>query len=166
VNNPKTNRKSASGRVIGYLHGNVYLNNGGNNDKLENSDGNSRYAMTAFASWGAGPDISDISLPAPRMEGGKPLMQALKNGRQRVTSVRRNCMPRYCPIFSGQHSVSIGRSRENERPPRPELAGNGDLRDHGGWCLSLRPACQQTEKYRKGDLRNWRELRISWLKPH
>ena len=34
--------------------------------------------MTAFASWGAGPDIPDISLPAPRMEGGKPLMQALK----------------------------------------------------------------------------------------
>jgi SagB-type dehydrogenase family enzyme len=34
--------------------------------------------LTAFASWGAGPDIPDISLPAPRMEGGKPLMQALK----------------------------------------------------------------------------------------
>src|SRR5664280_398374 len=34
--------------------------------------------MTAFASWGAGPDIQDISLPGPRMEGGKPLMQALK----------------------------------------------------------------------------------------
>jgi len=34
--------------------------------------------MTAFASWGAGPDISDTPLPAPRMEGGKPLMQALK----------------------------------------------------------------------------------------
>ncbi len=34
--------------------------------------------MTAFASWGAGPDISDISLPAPIMTGGKPLMQALK----------------------------------------------------------------------------------------
>jgi SagB-type dehydrogenase family enzyme len=34
--------------------------------------------MTAVASWGAGPEISDISLPAPRMEGGKPLMQALK----------------------------------------------------------------------------------------
>jgi len=34
--------------------------------------------MTAFASWGAGPDIPDISLPAPRMDGGKPLMQALK----------------------------------------------------------------------------------------
>jgi SagB-type dehydrogenase family enzyme len=34
--------------------------------------------MTAFASWGAGTDISDTPLPAPRMEGGKPLMQALK----------------------------------------------------------------------------------------
>lgn len=35
--------------------------------------------LTAFASWGAGPEISDSSLPAPRMEGGKPLMQALKD---------------------------------------------------------------------------------------
>jgi len=34
--------------------------------------------MTAFASWGAGPQISDTPLPAPRIEGGKPLMQALK----------------------------------------------------------------------------------------
>jgi SagB-type dehydrogenase family enzyme len=34
--------------------------------------------MTAFDSWGAGTDISDTPLPAPRMEGGKPLMQALK----------------------------------------------------------------------------------------
>jgi SagB-type dehydrogenase family enzyme len=34
--------------------------------------------LTAFTSWGAATDIPDISLPAPRMEGGKPLMQALK----------------------------------------------------------------------------------------
>ena len=34
--------------------------------------------LTAFASWGSVPDIPDISLPAPRMEGGKPLLQALK----------------------------------------------------------------------------------------
>ena len=34
--------------------------------------------LTAFASWGAATDIPDIYLPAPRMEGGKPLMQALK----------------------------------------------------------------------------------------
>lgn len=34
--------------------------------------------MLAFASWAGAQDLQDISLPAPRMEGGKPLMQALK----------------------------------------------------------------------------------------
>jgi len=34
--------------------------------------------MTAFASWGAAPDISDSSLPAPQMTGGKPFMRVLK----------------------------------------------------------------------------------------
>jgi SagB-type dehydrogenase family enzyme len=34
--------------------------------------------MTALASWAASPDTSEVSLPAPRTEGGKPLMQALK----------------------------------------------------------------------------------------
>jgi len=33
----------------------------------------------AFASWAGAQDLPDISLPAPRMEGGKPLMQALKD---------------------------------------------------------------------------------------
>jgi SagB-type dehydrogenase family enzyme len=35
--------------------------------------------MVAFASWVWAQDPSDIALPAPRMEGGKPLMQALKD---------------------------------------------------------------------------------------
>jgi len=35
--------------------------------------------MMAFASWAGAQDLPDISLPAPRMEGGKPLMQALKD---------------------------------------------------------------------------------------
>jgi SagB-type dehydrogenase family enzyme len=48
--------------------------------------------MTAFVSWGAGPDIPDISLPAPRMEGGKPLMQALKE-RQTVRDFSAKKMP-------------------------------------------------------------------------
>ena len=34
--------------------------------------------FAAFATCAAALDIQDISLPAPRMEGGKPLMQALK----------------------------------------------------------------------------------------
>lgn len=35
--------------------------------------------MAAFASWAASPVHSDVSLPAPRTDGGKPLMQALKD---------------------------------------------------------------------------------------
>ena len=35
--------------------------------------------MVAFASWVWAQDLSDIALPGPRMEGGKPLMQALKD---------------------------------------------------------------------------------------
>jgi len=34
--------------------------------------------MVAFVSWAAAADLTDIVLPTPRMEGGKPLMQALK----------------------------------------------------------------------------------------
>lgn len=33
----------------------------------------------SLASWAAAQDLSDISLPAPRTEGGKPFMQALKD---------------------------------------------------------------------------------------
>ena len=35
--------------------------------------------MVALLSWVAAEDFTDITLPTPRMEGGKPLMQALKN---------------------------------------------------------------------------------------
>jgi SagB-type dehydrogenase family enzyme len=35
--------------------------------------------IVAFASWAGVQDPADISLPAPRTEGGKPLMQALKD---------------------------------------------------------------------------------------
>jgi hypothetical protein len=35
--------------------------------------------MAAFASCAASPVLSDVSLPAPRTEGVKPLMQALKD---------------------------------------------------------------------------------------
>jgi len=35
--------------------------------------------MAAFASSGWAQDLEDITLPAPRTDGGKPLMQALKN---------------------------------------------------------------------------------------
>jgi len=35
-------------------------------------------AMMACASWAGAADIPDIELPAPRMEGGMPLMEALK----------------------------------------------------------------------------------------
>jgi SagB-type dehydrogenase family enzyme len=34
--------------------------------------------MVAVASWAGALDLQDVSLPTPRMEGGKPLMQALK----------------------------------------------------------------------------------------
>ncbi len=34
--------------------------------------------LTAWASWASAQDLKDITLPTPRMEGGKPLMQALK----------------------------------------------------------------------------------------
>jgi len=33
----------------------------------------------AFAPWAVAQDLPDISLPAPRMEGGKPILQALKD---------------------------------------------------------------------------------------
>jgi SagB-type dehydrogenase family enzyme len=35
-------------------------------------------ATISLLSWAAPPALTDITLPAPRMEGGKPLMQALK----------------------------------------------------------------------------------------
>ena len=34
--------------------------------------------MVALVSWAAAADLTDITLPEPRMDGGKPLMQALK----------------------------------------------------------------------------------------
>ena len=34
--------------------------------------------VTTFLSWAVAQELQDVSLPAPRMEGGKPLMQALK----------------------------------------------------------------------------------------
>jgi len=34
--------------------------------------------MVVLASWVVAADLTDIALPTPRMEGGKPLMQALK----------------------------------------------------------------------------------------
>lgn len=34
--------------------------------------------LSACASWAESPVLSDISLPTPRTEGGKPLMQTLK----------------------------------------------------------------------------------------
>ena len=33
--------------------------------------------MTAFTAWGASPELVDINLPAPRVKGGKPIMEAL-----------------------------------------------------------------------------------------
>ena len=33
--------------------------------------------MTAFTAWGASPKLADINLPAPRVKGGKPIMEAL-----------------------------------------------------------------------------------------
>jgi len=44
------------------------------------------------SSWAGAPELPDISLPAPRMEGGKPLMQALKN-RQSVRSFSAKKLP-------------------------------------------------------------------------
>lgn len=35
-------------------------------------------AIVALVSWAAAGDLADITLPTPRMEGGKPLMQTLK----------------------------------------------------------------------------------------
>ena len=36
-------------------------------------------ALLALTSWAAAADLADIPLPPPRMEGGKPLLQALKD---------------------------------------------------------------------------------------
>ena len=33
--------------------------------------------VTTFLSWAVAQELQDVSLPAPRMEGGKPLMQTL-----------------------------------------------------------------------------------------
>jgi SagB-type dehydrogenase family enzyme len=46
----------------------------------------------AFAAWAAGPELSDITLPAPHMEGGKPLMQVLKE-RQSTRSFSAKKLP-------------------------------------------------------------------------
>jgi len=48
--------------------------------------------MVASATWSKAADLPDISLPAPRMEGGKPLMQALKE-RQSLRSFSENKLP-------------------------------------------------------------------------
>jgi SagB-type dehydrogenase family enzyme len=48
--------------------------------------------VLAFASWAAGPELPDIALPAPHMEGGKPLMQALKD-RQSTRSFSAKKLP-------------------------------------------------------------------------
>ena len=36
-------------------------------------------AMAAMAATGSGAELADVALPRPRMEGGKPLLQALKD---------------------------------------------------------------------------------------
>ena len=103
--------------------------------------------MTAFASWGAGPNISDISLPTPRREGGKPLMQALK---ERHTACDFSAKKLSAQVLFGllwaafgvnrRQSAGVGKTND---PLGQELAGVGDLRDHGGWRVSLRPSGQQ-----------------------
>lgn len=46
--------------------------------------------MVALASWAPAGDLTDITLHTPRMEGGKPLMQALKERQSaRVFSTKR-----------------------------------------------------------------------------
>ena len=49
-------------------------------------------AIIAFALLAAAEDLADISLPAPRTEGGKPLMQTLKE-RRSVRSFRADTLP-------------------------------------------------------------------------
>jgi len=48
--------------------------------------------MVASATWSKAADLPDISLPAPRMEGGKPLMQVLKE-RQSLRSFSEKKLP-------------------------------------------------------------------------
>ncbi len=48
--------------------------------------------LVALASWAAAVDLPDVSLPPPRMEGGKPLMQALKE-RQSIRAFSTNTLP-------------------------------------------------------------------------
>ena len=48
--------------------------------------------MVALASWAAAADLTDITLPTPRIEGGKPLMQALKE-RQSVRVFSTKTLP-------------------------------------------------------------------------
>ena len=48
--------------------------------------------MAALASWAPAADLTDIALPTPRMEGGKPLMQALKE-RQSARVFSTNALP-------------------------------------------------------------------------
>lgn len=49
-------------------------------------------AMVAFASWTAAAEMADIALPAPRMEGGKPLLQVL-NDRQSSRAFSPKALP-------------------------------------------------------------------------
>lgn len=48
--------------------------------------------MVALGSWAFAADLTDITLPAPRMEGGKPLMQALKE-RQSARAFNTKTLP-------------------------------------------------------------------------
>ena len=49
-------------------------------------------ALVAMAAWAGAADLPDIRLPAPRMDGGKPLMQALKE-RQSVRAFSPKALP-------------------------------------------------------------------------
>jgi len=80
--------------------------------------------MAVFAAWAASPVLSDVSLPAPRTDGGKPLMQALKDRQtSRDFSNKREAPP------SGIVRSSLGGIRHQparlgkaHRPLRQELA--------------------------------------------
>lgn len=48
--------------------------------------------VTTFLSWAVAQELQDVSLPAPRMEGGKPLMQVLKE-RQSARAYSAKALP-------------------------------------------------------------------------
>lgn len=111
-------------------------------------------AMIAFASWAAEADLADISLPAPRMEGGKPLMQALK---ERQSSRAFSPQPLPAQVLSDLLWAAFGVNRPDSGKRTAPSARNWQevdiyaVMEHGAYIYDAR--ANRLKPAAKGDLR-------------